>query len=435
MGSMEISDLQLAAALRLATAALIGLGVGLEREWSGHAAGPEARFAGVRTFLMLGLLGGAAGLLAVDGHQILAGAIAAGGAILSIAAYVMVVRQPGADRDGTTETAAILVVALGALAGAGSWLIAAGAGSVMVLALNEKQRLHGAISHVNQAELRAALQFAVLALVVLPLLPEGPFFGWAALRPRALWMIVLLFCALNFAGFLARRSAGQSRGYLLTGLLGGVISSTAVTIGFARYSRQYPNAAAALAVGVIGACTVLVPRVLVVSAVLNPAVATELVTFLVLAGLIGAAVVAFAWRFGKSWDSDSEVSAPVSWLAPDEKNPLRLWMAIRLAIIFQVALMAVTYVRQIWDVKGLYGTAVVLGLTDVDALTVSMSTPSTNILPLIAARAIAVGILANTFVKLGISVAVGSGRYRLISAGVLLAMAVAIGAALYLRQA
>jgi uncharacterized membrane protein (DUF4010 family) len=173
----------------------------------------------------------------------------------------------------------------------------------------------------------------------------------------------------------------------------------------------------------------------VVSSVLNPAVATELVPFVVPAGLIGAAVVALAWRLGKSWDSSSEVAAPVSWLAADEKNPLRLWVAIRLAIIFQVALMAVTYVRQMWDVKGLYSTAVVLGLTDVDALTVSMSTPSTNILPLIAARAIAVGILANTFVKLGISVAVGSGRYRLISAGVLLAMAVAIGATLYLRQA
>jgi len=431
---MDISDLQLAAALRLAVAALIGLAVGLEREWSGHAAGPEARFAGLRTFLMLGLLGGAAGLLAIEGHEILAAAIAAGGAALSIAAYVMVVRQQGADRDGTTETAAILVVALGVLAGAGSWLIAAGAGSVMVLALNEKKRLHGAISHVKQEELRAALQFAALALVVLPLLPEGPFFGWAAIRPRALWMIVLLFCALNFAGFLARRSAGPSRGYLLTGLLGGVISSTAVTIGFARYSRQYPNAAAALAVGVIGACTVLVPRVLLVSSVLNPAVSAELVPFVVPAGLIGAAVVALAWRFSKNWDTSNELEAPVSWLAPDEKNPLRLWVAIRLAIIFQVALMAVTYVRQMWDVKGLYSTAVVLGLTDVDALTVSMSTASTNILPLIAARAIAAGILANTVVKLGISVAVGSGRYRLISAGVLLAMAVAIAATLYLRS-
>lgn len=150
---MDISDVQLAAALRLAIAALIGLGVGLERQWSGHAAGPDARFAGLRTFLMLGLLGGVAGLAVREGHEILAAVIAGGGAALSIAAYVMFVRQPGADRDGTTETAAILVVALGVLAAAVSWLVAAAAGSLVVLALNEKKRLHGAVSHVKQEEL------------------------------------------------------------------------------------------------------------------------------------------------------------------------------------------------------------------------------------------------------------------------------------------
>ena len=427
-----ISDAQAASALHLGTAALIGLGVGLERQWSGHATGPHARFAGLRTFLLLGMLGGVAGLLAQEGQQILAAALAAGGAALSISAYVVVLRQPDADPDGTTEAAAILVIALGVLAGAGSWLIAAAAGSVVVLALNEKKRLHGAIQRVHPEELRAALQFAVLALAVLPFLPEGPFLGWAAIRPRSLWMIVLLFCALNFAGFLARKSAGEGRGYLLTGLFGGVISSTAVTFGFARHSRQHPAVGAALAFGVIGACTVLVPRVLIISSILSPTVAAELLPFLVPAGLIGAVIVVLAWRFGKKWETGTEVAAPVSWLAADEKNPLRLWVAIRLAIIFQVAIMAITYVRDAWTVTGLYGTAVVLGLTDVDALTVSMSTPSTDVFPAIAARAIAIGILANTFVKLGISVAVGSGRYRLIAAGVLLSMAAAIAMALVL---
>jgi uncharacterized membrane protein (DUF4010 family) len=422
---MNIGDAQLAAALRLAIAALIGLGVGLEREWSGHASGPQARFAGLRTFLLLGLIGGTSGLLVGADHEFAGAALAAGGAGLAIAAYVMVLTQQGADRDGTTEAAAILVVALGVLAGAFSWLIAAGAGSLMLVALNEKKRLHGAVKHVRQEELRAALQFAVLALVVLPLLPEGPYLGRAAIHPRTLWMIVLLFCAINFVGFLARRSAGEGRGYLLAGLLGGVISSTAVTFGFARYSRQYPNASAALATGVIGACTVLVPRVLVVSWVLNPAVGMSLLPFVLPAGIIGAAVVGYAWKFGRTWET-GDVGAPASWLASDEKNPLRLWAAIRLAILFQLAIVAITVVRDLWEVRGLYGTAVVLGLTDVDALTVSMSTPSTEILPPIAAAAITVGILANTIVKLGISVAAGSGRFRLLAGGVLVAMALAI---------
>jgi len=431
MSAMDISDVQLTAAFRLAIAAVIGLGVGLEREWSGHADGPQARFAGLRTFLLLGLLGGTAGLLTRENHEIIATIIAAGGIAFSIAAYVMAVRQAGANRDGTTEAAAILVVALGVLAGAFSWLIAAAAGSLMVLALNEKKRLHGAITHLHQEELRAALQFAVLALVILPILPAGPYFGWAAVRPRALWMIVLLFCLLNFAGFIARRSAGERRGYLLTGLLGGAISSTAVTLGFARYSRQYPEASSALACGVVGACTVLVPRVIVISSVLNPPVAIQLMPFLIPAGVIGAAVVAFAWR------ADTPVpqgagDAPMSWLTGDDKNPLRLGVAIRLAVIFQLAMIAITFARQTWAVTGLYSSAVVLGLTDVDALTVSMSAPSTQVMTNVAARAIAIGILANTAVKFGISVAIGSPRYRLIAGGVLVTMGAAIAGALIL---
>jgi uncharacterized membrane protein (DUF4010 family) len=429
MSAMEISDVQLTAAFRLAIAAVIGLGVGLEREWSGHAQGPQARFAGLRTFLLLGLLGGTAGVLAAEGREAIATLIAAGGIAFSIAAYVMAVRQTGIDRDGTTEVAAIVVVSLGVFAGAVSWLIAAAAGSVVVLALSEKKRLHGAVTHLRPEELRAALQFAVLALVILPFLPKGPYLGWAAIRPQALWIIVLLFCALNFAGFLLRRSAGERRGYLLTGLLGGVISSTAVTLGFARYSRQYPQASSALAWGVIGACTVLVPRVLVISMVLNPEVALQLLPLLVPAALIGAAVIVFAW-LSKTEVPIAAGEQPMSWLSGDEKNPLRLGIAVRLAVIFQLAMMAITFARQTWAVKGLYSTAVVLGLTDVDALTVSMSTPSSQLIATIAAKAIAAGILANTVVKLAISVVVGSPGYRVAAGTILIAMGAAIAVAL-----
>lgn len=431
---MNISDVQLGAAFRLAIAAIIGLAVGLEREWSGHASGLRARFAGLRTFLLLGLLGGTAGLFVRENHEIMATLIASSGMVFSIAAYVMAARREGAELDGTTEVAAMLVVALGILATSVSWLIAAAAGSIVVLVLNEKKRLHGIVAHLHQEELSAGLQFAVLALVILPFLPVGPFLGWAAVRPRTLWMIVLLFCFINFAGFIGRRNAGERHGYLLTGLLGGVISSTAVTLGFARYSRQYPEASAALAWGVIGACTVLVPRVLLISAVLNPAVAIQLTPLLVPAGLIGFAVLAFAWR------SQPEVAetapgapvAPVSWLSGNDKSPLRLGIAIRLAVIFQVAMIAITFARQTWAVTGLYSSAVVLGLTDVDALTVSMSNPSTTVLTRLAAHAIAIGVLANTVVKLVLSVAIGSSRYRLIAGSVLAAMGLTIGAVLIL---
>jgi uncharacterized membrane protein (DUF4010 family) len=394
---------ELDAALRLAIAALVGLGVGLEREWSGHATGPNARFAGLRTFLLLGLVGGTAGLLLVDSHEAAATVAIAGGMAISIAAYVMTVRRPDVEIDGTTEAAALIVVLLGALAGEGHLALAAGAASVVVLALSEKTRLHWLVRRVREDELRAALQFAVLALVVLPLLPTGPFLGPVAFRPRALWMIVLLFSGLNFIGFLARRALGPAQGYTLTGLAGGLISSTAVTLEFSRKSREEAQLARGLAYGVLGACTVLSPRVLIVSATLNTAVAIRLAWLLLPPAVVGVAILLLSSRADAGGDRNDSL---------DVSNPLRLRAAIQMAAAFQIAMVALTLVRDRWGTMGLYPAAAALGLTDVDALTVSMSTLDASVLPSIAARAIAIGILANTLLKLGLTAAMGKDRFR-----------------------
>lgn len=402
---------ELEGATRLAIAALVGLGVGVEREWSAHTGARPPRFAGLRTFFMLGLLGGCAGVLVSAGHAWAGAIVIAGGMAMSVAAFVAASHE-AAEPDGTTEVAALLVVALGALAGIGMLTLAAGTGALVVLALSEKQRLHGAVHVVREAELRAALRFGVLALVVLPLLPEGPVFGALAIRPRSLWVIVLLFCALNFAAFIARRLAGARHGYGVIGMLGGLISSTAVTLDFSRRSRGEPALARSLASGVVGACTVLIPRVLAVSAVLNPRVALQLLWYLGPAALIGAVIIARDWRGDDEEDSPSQPPA----------NPLRLWMAIRMAILFQLALTAVDYVRSVWTTPGLYATAGALGLTDVDALTVAMSRPSEPMPPDLAARAITVGILANTVFKLGLAVSLGAPRFRPAAAGGLAAL-------------
>ena len=414
---------ELDGAVRLAIAGLVGLGVGVEREWTIYASGRPPRFAGLRTFGMLGLLGGCAGLFMTTGHAGVAAATIAGGMALSVTAYVMSVRHAAGDPDGTTEVAALLVVALGAVAGSGLLVLAAGVGAVVVLGLNEKQRLHGAVKVVREEELRAALRFSVLALVVLPLLPEGPLFGPLAVKPRALWVIVLLFCALNFAAFIARRATGGRHGYGLVGMLGGLISSTAVTLDFSRRSRREPALALSLATGVIGACTVLIPRVLVVSAVLNPSVSLTLLPFLAPAALIGALIVARDWKSDDSKDNIGE-------LPPG--NPLRLWLAIRMAVLFQLAIIAIDYVRSVWTTPGLYATAAALGLTDVDALTVAMSRSEEAMPAELAARAIAVGIVANTAFKVVLSLALGGRDFRRAAAGGLLALGSVIGLTLWL---
>jgi len=260
----------------------------------------------------------------------------------------------------------------------------------------------------------------VLALVIVPLLPEGPLFGALAFRPRLLWILVLVFTSINYAAFIARRAVGNHRGYGLTGMLGGLFSSTAVTFEFSRRSRQEPTMARSLASGVVGACVVLMPRVLVASAVLNPSVSLQLLKFLLPALLLGALMVARDWRNAKAHDG------PV--LSPG--NPLRLGMAIRMAALFQIAMVAVDWMRTNWNVEGLYATSAALGLTDVDALTVAMSAPEKTLAPELAARAIAVGILANTAMKSTVAATLGAKGFRLATVIPLLLLGVAIVAAL-----
>ena len=401
MGDMT----ELVGSLRLAIAALGGLGVGLEREWSAHARGGPARFAGLRTFFMLGLLGGCVGLFLQFGRELIAAALGAAGAAMAVAAYVMTERRRDAIPDATTEVAALVVIALGILAGLG-WLALAGAAtSIIVLALAEKERLHSLVQHLRADELRGALRFAVLALVVLPLLPADATLATLHLRPRSLWVVVLFFCALNFAAFVLRRAVGVGRGLGVAGMLGGLISSTIVTLDFSRRSRREPALAQSMAFGVIGACTVLIPRVLVVSAAFNPRVSLALLPLLLPVVVIGGWVVWRDWgASGPAERHDTEV--------PVEKNPLRLAAAIRMALAFQIAMSLVEYAQATWATPGLYSSAVVLGLTDVDALTVGMSRPAAGIVPVIAARAIAVGILANTAFKLLLTLTLGTPRFR-----------------------
>jgi uncharacterized membrane protein (DUF4010 family) len=396
-------DSQMQLAARLAIAALIGLAAGLEREWSGHASGPDARFAGLRTFFLLGLVGGIAGILAADASPAIGGALALGGAALCVSAYAMTVRRPGTGTDGTTEAAALAVIGLGGVAGAGWIGVAAGAGAVVVLMLREKERLHWLVRHLEEPELRAGFQFAVLAVVVLPLLPAGPFLGVLEIRPRALWTIVLILSALNFAGFAARRIVGAGRGLGITGALGGVVSSTAVTLSFSRQSRSDAQLGAPLARGVIAACTVLIPRILVVSAAFNPDVALKLLPMVAPAFIIGLGFTTVGWR------SDDATANSVS---VEDVNPLHFGAALRMGVAFQVAMVLITLVQRAWGTAGVYTTAALLGLTDVDALTVSMSRAASSLSPTAAARAIAIGVLVNTLLKLGVAVGLGRLTFR-----------------------
>ncbi|HYD54625.1 MAG TPA: DUF4010 domain-containing protein, partial [Gemmatimonadaceae bacterium] len=273
---------ELQAATRLVVAALAGFAIGIEREWSRHTVGDARSFAGARTFLALGIVGGICGLLLSGGYAVAGAALLGVTGALVVVGYQHSVRGPTGDPGGTTETAALATLGLAALAGVGSLRIAGGCAALIALMLREKAALHGLIRRIDKPELHAATQFAVLALVVLPVLPVGPYGPLGGVRPRALWAIVLLFCGVNFLGYLARRAVGVRRGYGLAGMLGGLVSSTGVTLHFSRRSREQPALADGLALGVLGACLVLLPRVVIVSAALAPPVALALLPLLAL---------------------------------------------------------------------------------------------------------------------------------------------------------
>ena len=403
--------------LPLAVGVLGGLAVGIEREWSGKSSGPHARFAGVRTFTLLGIVSTLSGWLWTSGLQGPAAILLAGAGALVVVAYAAASRR---DVDGTTEVAAIVVLTAGVMAGAGATKFASGIIALTVLLLVEKKRLHGWVSKLDREEVRAGARFAVMAAVILPLLPPGPYGPLGGVRPRTLWALVLFFSGLSFVGYLAQRAVGRDKGYLLTGTLGGLLSSTSVTLTFSRLSATHPAAGASLAAGTMGANVMLFPRILAATSLLAPDLARAVWPAFIAPAIAGAAVALIGLRRTQPTASANE-----------KANPLQLGAALQMAALFQIVLFAVAFTRGRFGHAGILSSAAVLGLVDMDALTVSMSEVTktgTNVA--IAAQAIVIGILANTVVKLMIALVVGRGSYRVITGLGLLLIGIALVAGL-----
>ncbi len=416
-----MQDVDLRTATAIVVAVLGGAAIGLERQWSGHASGPQARFGGIRTFTLLGTLAGLAGWMS-DGRLLpLAVVLLAAASGLILVSYAVASRH---DIDATTEVAALVVLAAGTLAGAGHVVLASAITAATALLLLEKTRLHSAVARVDDAALRASVRFAAMACIILPLLPSGPFGPLDAIRPRELWALVLFFSGLSFAAWLARRVAGPQRGVILSGVLGGLISSTSVTLSFARDSRADGAPRVALGLGAVAACTVMLVRVAVACAVLNLALALMMPRYLGPALAVGVGMIILIGRM--------DSSAPESDVRSD--SPLQLKAALQMTALFQLVLFIILAVQSRWSADALMATSVLVGLTDVDALTLSLarSAAPSNALAAVA-PALAAGVLSNTLLKLAVALVVGRGAFRGVIGATLGVMAAAMLAALLLR--
>ncbi len=406
-------------AVRFAVAALGGLAVGIERQWSFRTRDQKPRLAGVRTFLLLGLLGAVAARLQQTGFSAAAAAVALGTAALVAIAFAVSSRS--GDVDATTEVAALLVFGVGALAVFGALAIASALSVLTAFVLLEKGRIHELVYRLRSEELSAGVRFAVLAVVVLPLLPVGPFGPDPGVRPRELWSLVLLFSGLSFASYVALRVAGPTRGYGIAGLLGGLVSSTAVTLNFARESAASPQLGRVLGLGVLGASTVVYARVLVIAALLNGSLARGALPFLVLPLLVGLGALLVSTRILRGG----------TVAAAEPRHPLRLTAAVTMALAFQAVLYLMAWVRPTFGARGLLLSSALVGLTDVDALTLSMATLGHDPAALpVAARALGVGTLANTLFKLALALFLGRQTFRAAAGLGLAALALAGAAAL-----
>jgi uncharacterized membrane protein (DUF4010 family) len=405
---------------QLAVATLVGLAIGVEREWSGHGHGRHPRFAGLRTFTLLGLASGLCGWLWSAGAQGPALILLAGMSALVVAAYFQASKH---GLGGTTEVASFVVMAAAMLAGAGNTRVAAGITAVTLLLLVEKTSLHKLVSKLDPDELRAAARFAVMATVILPLLPEGPFGPLGGVRPRTLWALVLLFSGLSFAGFLARRAFGRDRGYAIAGTLGGLVSSTGATLTLAELSRKKPEAGLALAAGVMGANVVLFPRVLLSSVILAPPLAGALWPACIAPIVIGVVLMLRGLGHGSKVEPMDR-----------DRNPLQLGSALWMTLIFQGVLFIVAFANARLGERGVFGSAALLGLVEMDALTISMARlTASGTAAEITARAVTIGLLANTVTKFVIAIVAGRGSFRPLAAAGLALMGIALTAALYLR--
>lgn len=374
----------------------LGLLVGLQREWS------QPRAAGIRSFALITVLGTVCSILSVRfGGWILAGGLIALGATMVMANLGRKTTRE-AHPGPTTEVAALVMFAVGALLPTGRVAEAVAIGGGVAMLLHWKQPLHGFVQRIGEAEIRAVFRLVLIALVILPLLPDHSYGPYHVLNPFHIWLMVVLIVGISLGGFLVARYMGAETGSVLSGLLGGIISSTATTVSYARRTRTSPEASPLAALVIMIASTVVFIRVAFEVALVAPEIFWEMLPQFGLMtlwmGLISLAAYLLAHR--KKAD------------IPEPKDPSNLIAAVVFGALYALVLLAVAAAEEHFGDAGLYVVAAFSGLTDMDAITLSTAQMIKNDrLDLDTGwRMVMIGALSNIMFKAFIVGALGQAR-------------------------
>lgn len=375
---------------RLAIALAIGLLVGLERGWQARSGEEGARVAGVRTYAITGLLGGVCGLLVPLTGPLLLGLAFVGFAGVFGAFHWRAAVAAG-NNSATGAVAGLATFALGAYAALGVAHVAIAAAVALTILLALKQPLHAWVRTLTWPEVRAGLVLLAMSFLLLPIVPNAPIDPWGALNPAEIWVLAIIIAALSFIGYGAVRLMGERRGVALMALAGGLASSTAVTATLSRLSKHEPQSAPVLAGGVLLAGAVMIGRVLLVAASLNPALLRPLAAPLATAGLVLLMVAGFLLLRPRP---DRQATGLTL------QNPLEVGMALKLAGFIALTMLLAKLVAHHFGDTGLYLLAVTSGLADVDALTLSLARLSGQSLSLpTAAIGITLAVTSNSLSK------------------------------------
>ncbi|MGY0613874.1 MgtC/SapB family protein [Vibrio sp. FJH11] len=385
----------------LLIALLLGAIIGIQRGWVKRNSVEGSRVAGIRTYSLVGLLGGLVAILADHYSPLLLGFALIALVILACIAFMM--RQKDSGDVSITGLVSLLVTfVLGSLAVAGEAVLAASAAVITALVLDNKRELHEALQKLQEYELDAALRLLLISIVLLPLLPNKTYGPWGALNPYEIWWMVVLIASISFVGYFAIKIGGAKRGILFTSVFAGLSSSTALTLQFSHLSREQPNISPLLASGILLSCGTMFPRLLIILSVINPSL-VKLLWPIVLA-MMAALYLPAWWIWRRSQIEQVEPSNKQS-------NPLALRSALFFGVLLAVIMLLSHALSDWFGSAGILILSALSGITDVDAISLALGRQSIEHLSVTtAALGIIIAASVNTVVKMGMVIALGERR-------------------------
>lgn len=384
--------------LRLAIALALGLIIGMERGWQSRDSPTGLRVAGFRSFGLVGLLGGLAALLSQEfGVTLLAIALFSIASLIGLSYWLTA--QQTHDFGITTELALLITFILGILAGQGLQIEALAAAVVTTVILGFKQELHKTLEHLDRKELTATIQLLIIAAVALPLLPNQDLGPWRALNPHAIGWLVLLIAGISYIGYFAIRWLGTRVGLLATAMIGALVSSTAVTLSFSRMARQTQVSVPLLGAGISLAAGTMALRILSEVTIVNSALLPQLA--LPIAPLAIVPLLAAGFIARRLSASNVATDVPL-------RNPIELGAALTYAALMSALFILIRAMEAWFGNAGVYLLSAISGITDVDAVSLSLAQSTKSTLPLsVGATGILLAAIVNTLVKAGLAWAIG----------------------------